>query len=120
VEIGTMIHKYKGYHIQFQEIGAHEDKPAQKFFKATDSFLQTEIIGIQEQRIQRPFHGNECECEICTYTEEDHAFNRKIEEKAQQLIWKKKNTTFQEKTLKACKQKIDELRRKNKEQYDTT
>jgi len=102
-----MIHKYKGYHIEFYELDAHEDTPAQKFFEAKDTSSQAEIRAMRKQFIERPWHGLECECEICTYTEEDHAHNRKIQEKIKLL--QMATTTFQEKTLKACKQKIDKL-----------
>ena len=95
--------KYKNYII---EPHYKQDTDSVDFYKATPS-RRNELVRIWQEIIEKPWHGLECECEICTYTEADHAHNRKIEEKADHLKWEIKKATFQKPTLKECKQEID-------------
>ena len=95
--------KYKSYII---EPHYKQDTNSVDFYEATPSRYE-ELRAIRKEMIVRDWHGLECECEICTYTEADHAHNRKIKEKADHLKWEIKEATFQKPTLKECKQEID-------------
>ena len=98
-----MIHKYKGYVI---EPWYKQDSNRVDYFEARPMRYE-EIREVRNKLIVRPWHGTECDCDICTYTEADIAHNHKVNEQAKIIIDERKSATFQKPTLKECKQEID-------------
>ncbi len=101
-----MIHKYKGYRI---EPFYKQDSDRVDYFRARP-IRYDELLEIQNKLIKRAWHGTECDCEICTYTEEDIAHNHKVSEQHKIIINEIKLATFKKPTLKECKQEIDKRR----------
>lgn len=99
----TPTHKYKGWLIErcFNMSGTFTH------FEAKYEIVQM-LDTLRSERINKPWHGQECVCEECTYTDEDHAHNRAIEDRCKSLISSRKVYTIKKPTLKACKQVIDE------------
>ena len=99
----TPTHKYKNYLIErcFSMSGTFTH------FEAKPEIVDL-LHKIREGRITRPWHGQDCVCEECTYTEEEHAHNRAIEDKCKSIILSRKVATIKKKTLKECKRIIDE------------
>ena len=98
-----MKHKYKGYVI---EPWYKQDSDRVDYFEARP-MRYDELQIIRNKFITRPWHGTECDCEICTYTEEDIAHNHKVREQEKIIVGEIKSATFQKSTLKECKQEID-------------
>jgi len=99
-------YKYKGYKIEkdFDENGRMTlwtAKPQEEFLNKRSE--------LENQKITRPFHGNECFCSECTYTEQDHEYNRKINEQIQSLILSMRVNSITCNTMKECKAEIDSL-----------
>jgi len=99
----SKIHKYKGYLI---EKCFTNSNGGGAYFEAKPEIFH-ELNKLRENRIKRPWHGQECLCEECTYTEEDHAFNKAIEDKCKSIILTRNVNTIKESTMKACKSIID-------------
>ena len=99
-------YKYKGYKIEkdFDENGRMTLWTA----KPHDEFLNKRS-DLEKGKITRPFHGNECFCSECTYTEQDHEHNSKIDEQVKSLIHWKKFRSITCNTMKECKAEIDKL-----------
>ena len=98
-----IIHKYKGYQIR------RSWDPEGKFgvFEAVPIMMLKRANELSEQIIKKPWHGNECSCSDCNYTEEEYAHNREIGKKRKNIIDHMRYNTFQEKTLRSCKDRID-------------
>tara|TARA_B100000900_G_C20535050_1_gene698023 strand:- start:1006 stop:1302 length:297 start_codon:yes stop_codon:yes gene_type:complete len=76
-------------------------------FEAAPEIID-QLSKLREDNIRRPWHGNDCVCEECTYTEEEHAHNRAISDKCRDVILSRKVDTIKKNTLKECKRIIDE------------
>lgn len=99
-----MKHKYKGYVI---EPWYKEDSDRVDYFEAKP-YINDQLVSLWKQKIVREWHGTECECEVCTYTEQDRKHNEEIEEKCKALKSKQYLLTCKKKTLRECKKYIDE------------
>jgi len=62
---------------------------------------------LNKQLIIKVFHGNECFCSECTYTERELAHNKKINEQLKDLLLTMKVNSITRCTMKECKQEID-------------
>ena len=98
-----MRHKYKGYVI---EPRYKEDSDRVDYFVAKP-YITDQLVSLRKQKIEREWHGIQCECEVCTYTEQDRKHNNEIEEKCKALISESNRRTFEKKTLRECKKCID-------------
>jgi hypothetical protein len=99
-------YKYKGYKIEkdFDENGRMTlwtARPQEEFLMKRHE--------LEKQKIVRVWHGNECFCSECTYTEQDHEHNSKIDSKIRSLILTNKVNSITCNTMKECKAEIDKL-----------
>jgi len=101
----STIRKYKNYRIE--KCYTNSDGGGGHFVASPE--IWEELRDLRANKIQRPWHGQECLCEECTYTEADHKHNREIEEECKYLILKRKVATIKRPTLRECKAEIDEL-----------
>ena len=102
-------YKYKGYIIE--KCFTNSDGGGAHFQASPE--IWKELRDMRANKIQRPWHGQECVCEECTYTEADHKHNREIEEECKYLILSRKVATIKKPTMKECKAIIDERESKN-------
>ena len=97
-------YNYKGYKIEkdFDENGKMNlwtARPIKEFLEQRHQ--------LEKQKITRAWHGNECFCSECTYTEEDIAHNQKINDELRHLILSHKVNSITCNTMKECKKEID-------------
>ena len=98
-----MKRKYKGYII---ENWYKQDTDKVDYYLAKP-MRYNEVLEIRKEKIERPWHGLDCECAECSYTKADLLHNQKIEEKAQILLAEIRTATFKKLSLKECKKEID-------------
>ena len=97
---------YKGYKIEkdFDHNGRMTlwtGKPQEEFLKKRSE--------LEKQKIVKEWHGNECFCSECTYTEQEGEHNSKIDSNIRSLILSMKVNSITCNTMKECKAEIDKL-----------
>ena len=102
-------YKYKGYTIE--KCFTNSDGGGAHFQARPERYK--ELDKLREGLIERPWHGVDCVCEECTYTDEEHAHNRAIDDKCRTVILGIKVDTIKRPTMKECKAIIDERESKN-------
>jgi len=99
----TKIRKYKGYRI---DAWYKQDTDRVDYYRAMP-MRHNEAQEIRKEIIERVWHGSDCECAECTYTEDELKHNEQADKRAKLIINEIKLATFQRPTLKDCKSEID-------------
>mgnify|MGYP003133132615 CR=1 FL=1 len=99
----TKIRKYKGYMI---DAWYKQDTDRVDYYRAIP-MRHNEAQEIRKEIIEKVWHGADCECVECTYTQADRLHNEEVNRRAKLIINEIKLATFQRLTLKECKQEID-------------
>ena len=100
------IYKYKGYKIE--KDFDHNGRMTLWTATPQEEFI-SQRAELEKQKISRVWHGNDCFCSDCTYTEQDHKHNSSIEEQIKSLIFKRKCNSITCNTMKECKFEIDSI-----------
>jgi len=97
---------YKGYKIE--KDFDHNGRMTLWTAKPHDEFLKKRSE-LEKQKIVKAWHGNECFCSECTYTEQEGEHNSKIDSNIRSLILSMKVNSITCNTMKECKAEIDSL-----------